>query len=493
MNILLLSMPDIHPSFNPRRIAISNLALSSIAANLEKKHEVFIGDLVLKRCNVKKAVLEALKIADPELVGLSAMSFQYDTALRIARFIKKNFPDIKIALGGYHATLMYEEITESKDGDYFDFIFRQEADLSFNELINALDQNKNDFCHILGLSFRSGDKFIHNAPRPLEELHNIKHPVRTGRIWKGYHSLGRHIEAVETSRGCLMNCKFCSIRQMYGKSLRYYEIDRIIEDIENAKRNGARSIFIVDDNITMNPKRFIEICDALINSKNDDLYIGVQVSSKGIASSEELVEKMALAGVKQVFLGIENISDSNLQYLHKGDKTHTSRKAIKLLKKKHIVVIGGIIIGNPEDNKEDIEANYKFLNDNNIDMALDQILTPYLKTEIREELMGKKLISNYDNYKLYNGFYANVNTNYLQSDEISFLKWKNYMKYMNTAGSLKVFKSDYIRFYWPFILRSLSTELTRQLPAIIRNCFKTEREKFQIDMDNNLKNNKFNI
>lgn len=486
-------MPDIHPSFNPRRIAISNLALSSIAGNLDKKHKVLIGDLVLKRSNVKKAVIEALKIAEPDLVGLSAMSFQYDSALRIAQFIKKSFPNIKIVLGGYHATLMYEEISESEDSVFFDFIFRQEADLSFNELVNVLDQNGSDFSHILGLSYRVNDKFIHNAPRSLEDLQNIKPPVRTGRIWKGYHSLHRHIEAIETSRGCLMKCKFCSIRQMYGKSLRYYEIDRIIKDVENAKRNGARSLFIVDDNITMNPKRFIEICDALIESQNNDLYIGVQVSSKGIASSEELVQKMALAGVKQVFLGVDNISDSNLEYLHKGEKSNTPRRAIELLAKYNIVIIAGIIVGNPEDKKENIEANYKFLAENKVDMALDQILTPYPKTEIRRELKEKNLIANYDNYKLYNGFFSNVNTKYLKSDEIAFLRWKYYMKYMNNALVVNSLRTVAFRYYWPFFIRTFPGEIWRQVIPMFRNLFKTEREKFQIDMENNVKNNKFNI
>ncbi len=64
---------------------------------------------------------------------------------------------------------------------------------------------------------------------------------------------------------------------------------------------------------------------------------------------------------------------------------------------------------------------------------------------------------------------------------------------MKTAGSLKIFKNNFWHYYWSFIIRKLPYELLRQLPCIIRNYLKTEQEKFQIDMENNLNTNKFNI
>ncbi len=133
MNILLMSMPDIAPFYRPWKMLSPNLGISSIAGNLDARHHVGLADLVLKRNNLKKAVDEALRRIDPGLIGLSAMTFQYDSAVRIARYLKTVAPKAKIALGGYHATVMYQEISESPESEYFDYIFRGESE--FGEAI----------------------------------------------------------------------------------------------------------------------------------------------------------------------------------------------------------------------------------------------------------------------------------------------------------------------------------------------------------------------
>ena len=96
MNILLMSMPDIAPFYRAWKILSPALGIASIAGSLDRRHHVGLADLVLKRGNLKKAVDDALKRTDPDLVGLSAMTFQYDTALRIARYIKTASPGVKI-------------------------------------------------------------------------------------------------------------------------------------------------------------------------------------------------------------------------------------------------------------------------------------------------------------------------------------------------------------------------------------------------------------
>src|ERR1035438_10834707 len=65
----------------------------------------------------------------------------------------------------------------------------------------------------------------------------------------------RKADVIETSRGCLHLCNFCSIREMYGTSFRMFPIDRVLADIEDAYSRGARHIFCTDDNITLDMER----------------------------------------------------------------------------------------------------------------------------------------------------------------------------------------------------------------------------------------------
>lgn len=431
MNILLMSMPDITLGYPTKVITPPNLAIISLAGNLDKKHKVKVADLISRRKNIRGAILEALNKTNPDVVGLSAMTFQYNTALKIAEFIKNVSPGIKIALGGYHATLMYKEIANSNDGERFDFIFRGESDLSFNEAMNILEDGGN-LKSVNGLSFKENNIFIHNKKRGLENINQIKLPDRSARLWNECNVLKQPFDLIEYSRGCLMSCNFCNIRNMYGKTIRTYETQRVIEDIKNARNLGTKIMLFADDNITLDIPKFEHLCEEIIKHGHNDIIYGVQASSLGIASSQNLVKKMSRAGFKYVFLGIENASKKNLEALNKGDIVNESKLAVKYLQENGIVVAGGLIIGNPDDDYESIEETFKFARDLKVDFAGVQFLVPYPKTVIREKLLKDGLLINKDNFRLYEGGFATARTKYLNENELKSIKHKMAKKYFKS-------------------------------------------------------------
>ena len=182
------------------------------------------------------------------------MTFQFNTAQKIASFIKNLSSNIKIAIGGYHATLMYEEIASSYDGKPFDYIIRGEGEKPFGDVLDAIE-GKQKWEDISGLSYRRNGGFIHNPPRPLENLETMRLPRRNARMWDGYLFSGKKLDMAETSRGCTMTCNFCSMNRMYGRTFRTYSFERVMLDLANAKKNGAQYIAFADDNITLNVKR----------------------------------------------------------------------------------------------------------------------------------------------------------------------------------------------------------------------------------------------
>lgn len=493
MNLLLISMPDIHPFFRTWKMMTPSLALASIAGNIDPRHSVGIADLILKRKDVKGAVLDALKRTDPEVVGLTAMSFQFDTAMRVARLIKETNPRIKIAIGGYHATLMYESIANSGDARYLDFIMRGEGDLSFNELMDGIE-NRRPLQTIDGLSYKTGGAFVHNGPRALEDLTKIKFPNRDARIWKGYHAFGVSYDTIESSRGCVLGCSFCSIRQMYGQSFRKYEIARVIEDIGRAKAAGARSLFFTDDNITLDVKRFEGLLDSIIENGHNDVSYIIQASSAGISSSAELARKMAKAQFRFVFLGVESFSEDNLSLLKKGNIANKSFEAIKLLKENDIHVVGGMIIGNPGDTFESIETNYKMARSLGVGSIYDQILTPYLKTEIREELLGHGLVTNKENYKHYNGHFANVKTRHLSADDLNRIKYKMVQRYSPCfLENVVSWRKIVLKHYSWFVLKLLPFGIKDYIFAKIKKLFLNDEDFFQRDYKRCIGENVFNV
>jgi|TARA_B100000315_G_scaffold260740_1_gene324681 radical SAM superfamily enzyme YgiQ (UPF0313 family) len=113
----------------------------------------------------------------PDLVGLSAMAWQYGTSIKLTRLIKQILPGVKILIGGYHPTLMYEEIAVSPEAEYIDFMIRGEGEEACRRLVNALD-GKDSVKEIASLSYKRDHQFVHNPPGELLDLSRLKLPIR---------------------------------------------------------------------------------------------------------------------------------------------------------------------------------------------------------------------------------------------------------------------------------------------------------------------------
>lgn len=478
MRVLLCSMPDTVPQFSAKTWRAPNLAISSLAGNIQPHHEVALADLVLKRKTLLFSLKKAIEDYQPDIIGLSAMTFQFDTAQRIASFIKSFQKEIKVAIGGYHATLLYEEIASSDEGNPFDYIVRGEGEETFHDLLDAME-GKRDWKDVPGLSYRQNGGFLHNPPRPLQNLDTLKLPRRDARIWNGYLFSGKGVDMVETSRGCTMTCNFCSMNRMYGRTFRTYRFERIMQDLANAKKYGAKYITFSDDNITLNVKRFESLCDAIVEAGHNDLRYIVQASTSGIASSPALAQKMRLAGIQIVFLGIENVSEKNLKIMNKGNMLEKTKKAIEYLHHNNILIVGGMILGHAEDKEEDIAQNFEFFDKSHIDFYGEQIITPYPKTGMRDILIKAGLVTNATDYRKYNGFWANVKTRHLSSEDLQYLRWKYKRKYSTFFKTTPVFKANYamVNLLRIFILRPYY-----RIKNFITSRGKTERDIFENDM-----------
>lgn len=430
MNVVLISMPDVAPLIiHETAIHMPAHGIACVGGNIDPEHKVFLVDLVRKRRGIKKYLSHTLSKIRPDLVGLSAMAWQYETCVKIINLVKEILPHTKILIGGYHATLMSEEIAASPEAEKIDFMVRGEGEVACRRLVNALS-GKDRIEEIASLSYKVNGKFVHNPWAGPLDLSELKLPIRDKRrlTW-GYHILYSKIELIETSRGCTRGCNFCSMEHMYGRSFRTYPIERVLADIDDIyyKRN-TRWVFIVDDNMVLDPKRVIRLCDAIINRKYKKLNLVVQADCVSMSRNEEMVRKMAQAGVRSVFLGIENVSQQNLAAAHKLNSASTSEKAIEMCHKYGMMVIGGLIFGFPNDDEQAIVDNYRFLNTSKADASFCQILTPYPKTRMRKQLINQNLVTNRYDYKRYSGLLANVRTHHLESDQLQYLFWYHRQK-----------------------------------------------------------------
>lgn len=430
MKIILMSMPDVAALImHESAFHMPNCGIASIGANIDDGHEIYIIDLIRKRRRVRSYLTNTLLKIRPDLIGLSAMAWQYKTCVKIIRLIKRLLPEAKILIGGYHATLMYEEIAASEEAELIDFMIRGEGEEACRRLVNGLE-GKDRFEEIPSLSYKVDGRFVHNPRGELLDLSRLKSPIRDRRrlTW-GYHIMDTKVEVLETSRGCTRTCTFCSMNHMYGRTFRTFPIERVMADLnEIYYKHKARWVFVADDNLVLDPERVMTICDAIIARRYRKLQLVVQADCVSMSQNEEMVRKMSQAGIRTIFLGIENASKKNLAEAKKGNIVEASRKAVAMCHKYNIMVVAGLIFGFPDDDEKAIIENFTFLKSIEADTAYCQILTPYPKTVMRQHLLDAGLVTNVDDYRWYNGMWANVRTRHLDPDQLQYLFWYHRQK-----------------------------------------------------------------
>lgn len=453
IRILLVANPDTYFGVD-MLFRIPNLGLCSLAANTDRNIcDVKVVDLIAVKKKYKKYFLNILKQYSPDIVGFSCMAFQYASTVELAKLAKEYDKNITVLLGGYYPTVDTQTILESGDMRYIDFLFRGEGEISFAEFVKAYANGKN-FENVPGLSYILNHSLVNNPDVCLAELDEIKLPDRSVRlINKGFNCMGFKSDAVETSRGCAYDCNFCCINNMYGKIYRKYKIERVLDDIRDAKKYGSKSIMFTDDNITLDGKRFKTLCEAITDAGLNDVKYLTQAGISGIKNTPGIVKAMADSGINWVFLGIESAHDSALSFMNKDKqlKSFDAEDVIKELRGYGITVIGGFIFGYPDDTEDSLRLNFEYAGKIGVDIPTFNILTPYPNTKVREELLQQDLITNKYDYSKYDCWEVNVRTKHLSSEQIYQIRYELEARFPIETGALWRMMKKYPSFYFKLI------------------------------------------
>jgi radical SAM superfamily enzyme YgiQ (UPF0313 family) len=440
MRILLLSMPDSFEHTPALAIRMPNGALASLAGNVDAHHQVAIADLILAQGSVRPTIERLIRDVDPDVVGLSVMTFQRGTARRIISLIRSLSPSTVIVVGGYDPSLAPDAWTDPATG--VNAIVRGEGERTFRELIRALER-RTPLADVAGLWYRDADCFRCTPTRPVAPIEDgtLRRPNRAARVLSGYTMLGRQIDVVETSRGCTFDCSFCSIIEMRGRNFHRFPLSRVMADIADARSRGARAIFFVDDNITIDVPRFEALCRAIIESGYNDVDYIVQGMTAPFAShGATLAPLMKKAGFRYVFLGIENVLEQDLAFLKasaKNRRGNATLDAIDVLHRHGLLVVGGLIVGNPDDTRESIFANLEFA-ERYVDWPYIQHPTPYPGTPMTRDFLSRGLVVN-QRVEEYDGTTAVTRSDHLEAEEIEFMRWKadRWMKVRHMATAIR--------------------------------------------------------
>ncbi|MFZ3323788.1 MAG: DUF4070 domain-containing protein [Usitatibacter sp.] len=342
-------------AFVAKRAAFPPLGLLTVAAMLP-------ADWELRLVDTNVAQLTDRDIAWADWVMLSGMIVHKDAAHEIARRCAVLRRPV-IAGGPLFTTghMEYPEISHFVLGEAEGVIDDLVADVRAGQVKRE---------------YRAGAfPEVTRTPIPRWDLVDVRHYVTM---------------SVQFSRGCPFDCEFCDIVAMYGRVPRTKDPLQVIAELEALSRAGWRDmVFIVDDNFIGNKKRVRQLLQALVEWRERTRpTIGfLTEASINLADQDDLLDLMARAGFKKVFVGLETpVAES----LEECEKVQNSKRdlvdAVHVIQRAGLEVMGGFIIGFDSDPLDIFSRQFDFIQRSGVVTAMVGLLTALPQTRLHERL-----------------------------------------------------------------------------------------------------------
>jgi len=418
---------------------------------------------------------------DPDIVGFTTIASTYvNPSLRIVRRMREEGLDSFVVFGGHHSTFTYPLVL--REG--VDAVVIGEGENTFQELVKALKE-RGSIRNVKGIAYvEKGDVKV-SYREPIVNLDELPMPAYDLVDSKTYRAtiLGENarIASVETSRGCPYNCEFCSASAMWGHAWRFKSNERVIEELGFIKSLGYNWVFFVDDNFVV-PFKYeerLKLLDAIIENGLNEINFIIQIRADIISKHPEIAKKLADAGVRVAFMGIESGSEEVLNSMRKGLRKNDTLRAVQLLSEQGIITYGGVIIGAPYESRKDRKATYKFvqmLGDHGLDALQISIYTPLPGSDSFYKALKERSLLTL-NWDLYDVLRPVIRTKeklwrlYFESRE------KTYMFYFKKWLHSVMGKAEE---YSKPVLSSAKGYVVRRMPHYIKNFLKLPVESFLV-------------
>lgn len=338
--------------------------------------------------NWKKTLKSYLK-SDPLCVGITTMTGQQIRyALEAARMVKEN-SSVPVVFGGPHATLLPIETLENR---YVDIVVGGEGDVTFYELLQALEKRK-PLDTVRGIHYKQNGRIKSTPLRPfvnLDELPLLPYDLIDATRYNTFDLTGEGDQAftLSTSRGCPFRCAFCHNTAYNYRRWRGLGVERSIEVIKHAIDSlGLRVLYFEDDNICGNLKRFKGLIDSIIKEKLDILWGAGGIRMDSIEKMDvPFLKRVEKSGCRNLDIGVESGSPRMLKLMKKDETLEQMVAGNRKLARFPFIYKYTFVIGGPTETEEELRQTVKFsiklCRENKSVYPLFPIYTPYPGTEM---------------------------------------------------------------------------------------------------------------
>ncbi|MFP4082056.1 MAG: B12-binding domain-containing radical SAM protein [Candidatus Aminicenantes bacterium] len=332
----------------------------------------------------------------PHLVGISSQfATQEESVFRTAKLVKTISDSIPVVVGGANVSCRSRELLRN---EHIDIAVKSEGETVIQEIIDFYRGSK-ELGSIKGIAFREGDCIEESDGRlPIKNMDEIPFPAYhlvdmekyLTLYKKGIYTRDRDVKrniSMITSRGCPYHCVFCSIGQTMGRAWRAHSPGYVIRHVQKlVETYNIRHLHFEDDNLLLDPDRFLPILDALAREKVTwDTPNGIRVN---LALHENMLRKMTQAGCKSLTIGVESGDQSILNdVVKKRLKLDQVEEFARRCKKVKLPLRAFFVLGFPGETMETMQKTADFalhlLEAYDVE-TINLIATPLYGTELYE-------------------------------------------------------------------------------------------------------------
>ncbi|MFD3447499.1 B12-binding domain-containing radical SAM protein [Microbacteriaceae bacterium 4G12] len=321
----------------------TNLAIRYLKAYAAPEFDLQMAEYTIK--DPAMNIVTDLHRHQPDVIGFSCYIWNIEETIQIIQMLKKINPHVIIFIGGpevsYDTKYWLERIPE------VDFIIIGEGEVAVKNLLFEIEGNQ-QYQKLDGIGFIKEDgTYVIKPQREKLNLNEIPSPYR---FPEDIPHLGKRITYIETSRGCPFSCQFCLSSIEVG--VRYFDRERIKDDIRYLMKNGARVIKFVDRTFNISRSYAMEMFQFLIDEHAPGTVFQFEITADIMRPEViDFLNKEAPPGLFRFEIGVQSTNDRTNDLVMRRQNFEKLKRTVTMVKDgqkidQHLDLIAGL----PEEN-----------------------------------------------------------------------------------------------------------------------------------------------
>jgi radical SAM superfamily enzyme YgiQ (UPF0313 family) len=355
---------------------------------------------------------------DPDVIGVTMMSVDYNPAREAIMLAHEVKPTLITVAGGPHVTIALEDALRLPHVDY---LVTGEGEVTFPKLLHAIQEGRPPEQRVLrgetpdldAIPFTDRGFFLDEWRRWGYDLDSPEVPF--------VEELPAPFATVIAGRGCIYNCAFCKPGEdyLFGKRTRRRSVDNVIAELHQLVDRYHIASFMFHDDCLTEDRDWVMEFTAKYTAEGLTMPFFCQSRADIIVTHEDMVARMAEAGLRGYFIGFESGSDRVLKFIRKGTTVEQNRQAARICRRYGISIWANYMMGLPTETREEVLETVQLMKEIDPDYYSPAFFTPHPGTDLYDFVVEHDLsrITDYDSYR------RNPTEPKVKGQDYEFLQW----------------------------------------------------------------------